>query len=327
MINVKNTTLSDKIQKKRGCARSSCRVYASNLRRINREFSKKKFDFSLKWLKSDATVILNKIKNIKNVNTARNLMSAALIGFDLLNDTENKQKYNTVLKTLNEKKAELQRQGVMTEKQKEAHVPWPRIIKLRRLLNREVRMSKLYKRKPNKTVITKIQRALLLNLYSLLPPTRLDWSDLEIVTQAQFDVIPDKSLKNYLVKARGGYKIYWRSFKTSKHMGEVVVLVKKHSPQLQRLLVTHTRWLLKHFPENKFLLITVTGEKLTRNALTKFLQRTFRAYFKKNISATGLRRSFLTHEFDHSAVQKEEEKHKLMMHSRATAVKDYIRKT
>ena len=326
MINVKNTTLSDRIQKKRGCARSSCRVYASNLRRINREFSKKKFDFNLKWLQSESTAILDKIRKIKNINTARNLMSSALIGFDLLDDTDNKKKYNAVLQTLNEKKAELQREGVMTEKQKEAHVPWPRIIKLRRLLNREVRMSKLYKRKPNKTVITKIQRALLLNLYTLLPPTRLDWSDLEIVTQAQFDVIPDKSLKNYLLLSRGGYKIYWRSFKTSKHMGEVVVLVKKYSAQLQRLLVTHTRWLLKNFPENRFLLITVTGEKLTRNALTKFLQRTFKAYFKKNVSATGLRRSFLTHEYDHSAVQKEQETSKLMMHTRATAVKDYIRK-
>ena len=110
MINVKNTTLSDKIQKKRGCARSSCRVYASNLRRINREFSKKKFDFSLKWLKSDATVILKKIKNIKNVNTARNLMSAALIGFDLLNDTENKQKYNTVNKQITQSRKRKKKQ-------------------------------------------------------------------------------------------------------------------------------------------------------------------------------------------------------------------------
>jgi hypothetical protein len=254
-------------------------------------------------------------------------MSSALIGFDLLNDSENKKKYNNVLKGLNEKKAELQRGGIMTEKQKDAYVSWPQIIKLRRLLAREVRLAQLYKRK--KVTIrdfTKIQRALLLALYTLLPPTRLDWSDLEFITEKYFENLADKSTKNYLVLSRGGYKIYWRKFKTSKHMGEVVVLVKKHSPQLQRLLTTHIKYLRKHWPENKFLLLTVTGEKLSRNALTKYLQRTFKAYFKKNISATGLRRAFLTHEYDHSAVQKEQEKHKMMMHTRETAIKDYIRK-
>ena len=102
--NVKNKTLVDRIQERRGCKRASCRVYASNLRRINKEFSGKKFNFDLKWLKADAGVILKKISKLQNVNTARNLMSSALVGFHLLKDEVNIQKYNTVLKVLNEKK-------------------------------------------------------------------------------------------------------------------------------------------------------------------------------------------------------------------------------
>jgi ribosome maturation protein Sdo1 len=103
-INVKNKTLVDWIVEKRACKRASGRVYASNLRRIHKEFSKKKFHFDLKWLKEDASSILKKISKMQNVNTARNLMSAALVAFSLLKDESNIQKYNAVLKQLNEKK-------------------------------------------------------------------------------------------------------------------------------------------------------------------------------------------------------------------------------
>ena len=71
MFNVKqniNTALTDRIMDKRKCKRSSCRVYSSNLRRINKEFSKEKFTVNLSWLQKDAAVILGKIKRLSSVN-------------------------------------------------------------------------------------------------------------------------------------------------------------------------------------------------------------------------------------------------------------------
>ena len=327
-INVKNKTLVDWIQQKRDCRRASCRVYASNLRRIHKEFSDKKFNFDLKWLKADASSILKKISKLQNVNIARNLMSSALVGFSLLKDEANIQKYNTVLKELNEKKNQLQREGIMTVKQQEVHVNWSRIVGLRKLLTKEVRLAQLYKRtKVTQKDFNKIQRAFVLSLYTLLPPVRLDFADLEFISPADFDKAEDKTEKNYLVMARGGYKIYWNHFKTAKHMGEVVVLIKKYSPLLQRLMVTHIRYLKKHWPNNRNLLLTtnLSGERLTRNALTRFLQRLFKQYFRKNISSTALRRTFLSHKYDKSVIQEQEDEHRLMHHSRKTAIADYIR--
>ena len=327
-INVKNKTLVDWIQQKRDCRRASCRVYASNLRRIHKEFSDKKFNFDLKWLKADASSILKKISKLQNVNIARNLMSSALVGFSLLKDEANIQKYNTVLKELNEKKNQLQREGIMTVKQQEVHVNWSRIVALRKLLTKEVRLAQLYKRtKVTQKDFNKIQRAFVLSLYTLLPPVRLDFADLEFISPADFDKAEDKTEKNYLVMARGGYKIYWNHFKTAKHMGEVVVLIKKYSPLLQRLMVTHIRYLKKHWPNNRNLLLTtnLSGERLTRNALTRFLQRLFKQYFRKNISSTALRRTFLSHKYDKSVIQEQEDEHRLMHHSRKTAIADYIR--
>ena len=122
-INAKNKTLVDKIETKRGCRRSSCRVYASNLVRINREFSDKKMNPDLKWLSEDAEKILTKIKGLESINVARNLMSAAIIGLDIVNDDANKKKFNAVLKELNEKKNQLQKDGELTAKQKAVNIP------------------------------------------------------------------------------------------------------------------------------------------------------------------------------------------------------------
>ena len=191
MFNVKNTALTDRIMEKRNCKRSSCRVYASNLRRINKEFSKENFTVDLKWLQKDAKIILEKIKRLSNINQQRNFVSATLIGFDLLKDTKNHEIFNSYLKVLNKKKAELQRSGEMTQKEKQRFVPWKEIIKLRRLLGREVNLSRLYQRENvTKKDFQKIQRYLLLMLMSELPPVRNDYADITIMSQKEFDEKP-----------------------------------------------------------------------------------------------------------------------------------------
>ena len=110
-------------------------------------------------------------------------------------------------------------------------------------------------------------------------------------------------------------------------MGEVIIHIKKYSPLLQRLLVTHTRYLKKHFPDNRYLLLqsNLSGEKLSRNALTRYLQRIFQQYFRKNISSTALRRIFLSHKYDRKELLAQEEEHRAMMHSRSTAIADYVK--
>ena len=327
-INAKNTTLVNMIEKKRKCRRSSCRVYASTLVRINREFSDKPMNSDLKWLQEDADKILDKIKRLSSVNVARNLMSAAIIGLNILGDSQAKAKYNAVLKGLNERKNQMQQEGLLTEKQKSVTVPWTRIVNLRKLLTKEVRLASLYTRdKLTMKDFNKIQRALVLSLYTLLPVVRLDYADLEFVSENEFEQIENKDERNLLVTKRGGYKIYWNHFKTSRSLGEVIVHVKKFSPLLQRLLVTHIKYLKKHFPDNRFLLLqtNLSGQKLSRNALTRYLQRLFQQYFRKKISSTALRRIFLSHKFDRKDLLEQENLHRAMMHSRSTAIADYVR--
>ncbi len=77
MIRPKHTRLADRIQKKRECARSSCRVYASNISRLQRDFLPKiKYNDNLKWLSDNSAELLVKLKRIENLNTQRNMLAA-----------------------------------------------------------------------------------------------------------------------------------------------------------------------------------------------------------------------------------------------------------
>ncbi len=327
MFNVKNKGLTDKIMDKRKCKRSSCRVYSSNLRRLNNEFSKKPFTINLSWLHSDAKVILEKVKKLGNVNQQRNFVSAALIGFDLLNDNDNKAIWNDYLKQLNKKKAEMQRSGEMTSKQKDKYIDWKEILKLKRLLGREVNLARLYQRAiVSKKDFQKVQRYLLLNLLTELPPTRNDYADIKIISEKDFNKLSEKNSENYLVTARGGYKILWNRYKTARTYGKILVFVPKYSKRLQRLLVKHVKYLRKHFPENDALLLNQNFGRLTRNALTKYLQRLFKQYFKKSISTTMLRQIFLTNKYNKKALEEQQDTSRLMGHSMKTQIADYIKK-
>ncbi len=327
MFNVKNKGLTDKIQDKRKCKRSSCRVYASNLRRINKEFSTKPFTIDLGWLKTEANSILKKIQKLGNVNQQRNFVSAGLIGFDLLNEAEKKHSWNVYLKTLNQKKAEMQRSGEMTSKQKAKYIDWKEILKLKRLLGREVNLARLYSRPTvTKKDFMKIQRHLLLQIFTELPPTRNDYADIEIISEKSFNKLPKKNVNNYLVTARGGYKIYWNRFKTSNTYGQILVFVPKYSKSLQRLLVKHVKYLRKHFPDNDALLLNQNFGRLSRNALTKYLQRMFKQYFGKSISTTMLRQIFLTNKYNKKELQEQQDTSRLMGHSMRTQIADYIKK-
>ena len=326
MFNVKNKGLTDKIMNKRKCKRSSCRVYSSNLRRINKEFSQKPFTITLDWLKKDAKTILDKIKRLGNINQQRNFMSAGLIGFDLLNDNDNRAIWNDYLKKLNKKKAEMQRSGEMTSKQKAKYIDWKEILKLKRLLGREVNLARLYTRENvTKKDFNKIQRYLLLMLLTELPPNRNDYADVTIISDKSFDKLDKKNSENYLVTARGGYKILWNRYKTASTYGKILVFIPKYSKSLQRLLVKHIKYLRKHFPENDALLLNQNFGRLSRNALTKYLQRMFKQYFKKNISTTALRQIFLTSKYNKKALEEQQDTSRLMGHSMKTQIADYVK--
>ncbi len=326
MLVAKHKALSDKIQKLRDCARSSCRVYSSNLHRIHREFlPKTTWAHNMKWLHENADKLLAKLKKVENIHSQRNLLAAAIVGLELANNTKKKASYVKQIGVLNSKFRERATSGEMSEKQLAKFVNWKSILKLRRLLTRTVNLGKYYSRKKlSKMEFVTMQQNLVLHLYSLLPPVRNDWSDVRFLSEADWEELStdEKKSSNNLVLARGGYRIYWARYKTVKKHGVLMQVIPK---ALQSLLKKHIKFLRLHFPDNEYLILSRTGEPLTRNGLTKFLQRLFYKHFRKKISTSALRSIFLTHRFDKKALEDQREVAKAMHHTPEVARDFYVK--
>ena len=158
-----------------------------------------------------------------------------------------------------------------------------------------------------------------------MPPVRNDWSTVCFLTESEWDQTPNasKQSNNYLVMGRGGYRVYWADYKTVKKHG---VIMNKIPGPLTTKLRRHIKYLRKHFPENNQLLLSSTGGCMTRNSLTKFLQRLFYKHFRKRISTSALRSIFLSHTFDKSELEKQADIAKQMHHTPAIARDVYVKK-
>ena len=323
MISAKHQKLTDRIQKERDCKRSSARVYSSNLNRIHREFlAHTKYSQDLKWLKESHKGLLTKLKKVENLNTQRNLLAAALVGFDLLKETAAREPYVEQIAVLNEKQKSAPDR---TPKQQAKHVDWNKIIKLRRLLTRTVRLGKYYTRKKlQRREFQVLQQNLVLHLYTQIPPVRNDWSTVRFMKVSEWDELSEdeKTESNILVMGRGAYHVYWADYKTVKKHGVIQQVIPK---VLQSILKKHIKYLKLHFPDNEHLLLSSSGAPMTRNGLTKFLQRLFYTHFRTKTSTSALRAIFLTHKFDKKQLDEQVTIAKAMHHTPAVAREFYVK--
>ena len=152
---------------------------------------------------------------------------------------------------------------------------------------------------------------------------RLDYATLRIISQRDFKKLADQAAENYLVTGPR-YKIIFQKYKTSQIYGVVNIPIAEHSKALQTLLKKHVRYLKVNFPESDCLFLNQNLTCMSRNSLTKFLQRLFKEYFKKNLSVTMLRHIFLTNKYDKKQLEEQEQTAKFMMHSRSM-MKDYVK--
>jgi hypothetical protein len=268
--------------------------------------------------------LLTKLKKIENINTQRNLLAASLVGLDLTNGTKKRAAFVKQIGVLNKKKDAVAAKGEMTEKQAAKYIDWKKIVKLRQLLARSVRLARYYQRKHiNKSDFQLLQQNLVLHLYTLMPPVRNDWSTVRYLTESGWSSLSEqeKQTTNNLVMARGGYRVYWADYKTKKKHGVIMQMLPK---PLQTLLKKHIKMLKDRYDEND-LLWTQNGTPMTRNSLTKFLQRLFYKHFRKKISTSALRSIFLTHKFDKKVLEEARTIARQMHHTPDVARDFYVK--
>lgn len=315
----KNVKLVDKLQQTIKCKRSSCRTYASVIKRVANQFGQG-FNEDMKW--SHDKKILGKIKKFDTtLNVKRNLVNAMLNSLKLHENATLYKQYSEYLVELNKEVDEFAKSGKLTDKQQKTYLSFDKIIKLRRLIGRKVRLSQAYKREKVTPQTHKLlTRWIVLNLYTLLPPVRLSWATVTFHNEKGIGNARQQ-LGNYLAIRRGNWRVYWNEHKSSRKHGTVEVEIPKN---LVRVLRPYIKYLKKHFPENANLLLNSRYEPMSKASLSAFLQTLFYSHFRKRIGAQAIRRIFLSHKYRNQDKERAEVARQ-MLHDESTQRLFYVK--
>ena len=152
----------------------------------------------------------------------------------------------------------------------------------------------------NQYFLELLQDYLLASLYLLQPPRRNVYADTKVIKKDTFDELTneEKNENNYLVIVSRNKKFFhFADYKTKKKYNIQNIPVSKKLNSVLNL------W--RHYnPETKYLLYNTRGEKLTKNSLTKHLQKVFKISGKNNISSSMLRHIYISSEVDKEAYDK-----------------------
>lgn len=320
-----NKTLTDRITDVVKCKRNSARTYASTIVRLANLFTNGYTD-DLKFLKEDS--LFEKLKRHNaSLHTKRNLTNAVLIALKLEPNPKMSDKYRKYLLTLNKQVDEQAKSGVLTDKQKAKFVDWSEIIKLRKLLAKQLRLSQAMKRKKISGKDMKmVNEHLALCCLTMTPPTRLDWATVRFYNTKSFGKLDSeaKTSENMVIIRRSSVTIVWNQYKTASKHGTVSHELPK---DLSRIIKRHVKFLTEHFPKNNRLFLNAKFEGMSRTSFQKLLETLFFRYFRKRLSVSAIRRIYLSSKYSHKMVREAQEDARKMMHSVSTQQTHYIKKT
>ncbi len=255
------------------------------------------------------------------------------------------------------------RDGAMTEKEKKNYITLEDIGRVHTVYDTIVKQGDLLKRDPTElTSIERdtIQKWVLTALYAYLPPVRNEYATLNVVDRNYVKV--DGVWKwtsywnnmerneNYIVFFQrnadsnkkindGAIDIQLNQYKTSNKHGSRTLRIYeegrvKYMEKEEDLLgpskdIEHlwkVLWAWKDlFPTAKYIFLNKKGRQMTRNDMTKYLNRTFKILFpNKNISSNILRKSYHSSKEKANPIKKQYKKNKIIAESMGHTIDEAI---
>ena len=236
---------------------------------------------------------------------------------------------NKYVTNLNAKYFESKQSQVKTEKESKNWVEWDKIELF--LRKREVAVFADVKSKDgyyNYNDLNNIQQLLILALYVYLPPRRLDYSGMEVVTEKLYkkmQVLDNNIKKKNLLVVKSSKSKYF-SFGTdackSKLKDGQSCLVVTVPPKLNKII---NLWL--QYNESEILLLNKNGSALNKLSLGKQVISIFERKFDKRIGVSLLRKIYLSHVFKNDTSYKlKSDLSVLMNHAVNVAESIYVKK-
>jgi len=295
-------------------SQSSIRTYASILNNLYRKVSSDNStkDSDPKWFVENQSKIMEFLNNMTAKD--RKLRLSALV---VLTDADPKiaNKYRSqMLDDIQKYNVEVREQK-KTDKQREA---WISTEEIKTMLNNLKEQSNYISKKSAGSLTKKdfetYQNYLILALYVLNPPRRLEYIDMKLHEQPQKEQ-DMKDMKDHIkynfIKNK---KFYFTTYKTSSKYGEQIVPI---NPKLYYII---RKWKQLN-PDREWLLSTWEGNKLSASMLTQRLNK----IFGKNISVNMLRHIYISENVlkDMPALKELDETAREMGHSVETAITQY----
>ena len=321
--------LMETVKKNRNVRDTTIKIYSRHLNKLSKEINDKDYS-SRDFLKS-------KVKDVKKfiskqtTSTKKNYVASILValspnekkkplkGYDKVYD-----EYLDILLTEHNKYNEFIKTKEKSVKTSDNWLDWADVLKLQRKYGRDIK-KKGYKQSTkelfNKKDLDLIQKYLVISLYTLHAPRRLEYADTEVVTNTEFNELSEKQKDNgiYLVVVSRNKKF----FSFGKHV------IKSETPDNVKINVDRSLNsilnLWNNFNDNKYLLQDSRGTKMSKNQLSKYLTKTFSPTGKK-ISSSMLRKIKITNEFDAEEVDKKNKLAKEMNHSVGVQQSVYLKK-
>ena len=289
---------------------NSLRAYMIILKKLNDE----KDIESLAFLK-DKEKITEIIKK-KALTTQRNYLGAVLVALPILENSESLlDYYKGELEKVSTEYQTIIDTHKKTDKQE---LNWSSMVELIEVLTKYKKgMSKIntMREKLNEREFFYLTNYVVVGLFTLLPPTRLDFAPMSIISNEK----DDDNKQNYLVnKSRNKKYFIINEYKSSKSYGKQIV-------QIPSSLNTILNLYLKFHKDTSSFLLNSRGTPLTANGLSKLLTSSFGRYSKnKKVTLNLIRHIYIS---ENVKLTKDTDETKLansMMHSSSTQ-QDYIK--
>tara|TARA_R110001599_G_scaffold219852_2_gene418166 strand:- start:227 stop:1153 length:927 start_codon:yes stop_codon:yes gene_type:complete len=280
---------------------NSIRSYLITLRKLNNNQALS----DLKYLKDYDQIL--KILEPLALTTKRNYLSSILVilraynkkSFDKVLD-----QYKKLLATLNEEYTNKIDSHEKSEKQEKNWMPLSDLKKGLKIYQKEIKDREIKDKETlNKKDINLLKKYLIVALYTLQPPVRLNYSNMKIINSEK-DIEPNK---NYLlVKGRNKKTLIFQEYKTAKTNGRVDKPINKELNSILNLYLKYHK--------SKYLLLDAKNNPITANGLGKLITSSFE-FTGKKITLNLLRHVYISSKLDLEAIKASKKMAEDMMHS------------
>jgi hypothetical protein len=297
--------LAINITKTRKLKGSTINIYLSNIKKIYTELFKTNFESVDKLYNYNKVVkYLDTLKD----TTSKNVLNSIIVALKSYPKTPEEilKKYNKLLEEKTKQFFKDYNAHEMNEKDSENWITKKEVDEIKHKLKKQA--DKVNIKEPNRQNIDTFQQYLILELYTILPPLRNNFSDTIIESDPEVALKSPKNaidLKNkrFILKVYKTNTVYGTKFINLPKL--IIKLVKK--------------W--QKLNNTGYLLINTTNKSpMTSNGITKYLNKIFKP---KKVSTTLLRKLYLS---DKYSVQEMEDDAYIMGHSVKTQQLVYRKK-